>query len=602
MLTRLRQWFQRHRPTPMAEVSTSARDSSVFEKYVVEEVELKGVTTVQGPKDRRWRRPGWWRAARTAAGWTGLLALPASATLFARHAWPVDETRLLAVAWEMWARGRFVLPVLNGEPLVQAPLVPWLMQLGWRAFGVSEAWARALPALFAFGSLVVIGRLARRLWPEHVEIARYAPFVLIGSLFMAFSAPLLTSDMASLFGVLLALWVLAVLWRTRDARVWPLLGLALAFGLFARGPPVLLYVLPVAAAAPLWTRGAAHPVWRHWYQDVLKATVLALLLLAAWLVPASWQAGSWRYVLDFLVRAHHHAALDFYPVRDEWWWYLWLTPALLLPWTVLPLAWMRLWQARRHAVNPGLAFCLAWGVSGLALLSVLPGKQPQWLLPLLPAGALFVAWLLFEPTLEGQGERHALAGMSLPLMVAGALTAALPKLPRVEFLPEMLWNLSPWVGIGIVGLGVALAWLPVVEVRRRIVSMAAASVALVVFVILGVGSRFDSLYAVDDTARQLAELERARRPIAHVGAYHGQYHFAGRLMNSLEVVEPVQAPRWAQQHPDGGLVTYTGAWQPLTLPGVAPFRDAPYRDHNVKLWESRALAPPRETGEAATHR
>lgn len=598
MLTRLRQWFHR-RPPPTAETLRTAKDSGVLEKYVVEEIELKDVS-VHRPKDRRWR-PGWWRAARTTAGWTGLLALLASATLFARHAWPLDETRLLAVAWEMWSRGGVLVPTLNGAPQAQPPLMPWLMQLGWRAFGVNEVWARALPALFTFGSLVVIGRLARRLWPEHVEIARYAPFVLIGSLFMAFSAPLLTSDMASLFSVLLALWVLAVAWRTRDARVWPLLGLALALGLFAQGPPVLLTVLPVAAAAPLWARGAAHPVWRHWYQDVLKATLLALLLLAAWLLPASWQAG-WRFTLDFLARAHHHAALDFYPARGEWWWYLLLAPALLLPWTALPLTWMRFWQARRHAINPGLAFCLVWGASGLALLSLLPGKQPQWLLPLLPAGALFVAWLLFEPTLEGRGERHAFAGMSLPLMVAGALMAALPKLPRVEFLPEILWNLSPWVGISIIGLGVALAWLPVVETRRRVVSMAMASVALVVFVILGAGSRFDALYTVDGTARRLAELERERRPIAHVSEYHGQYHFAGRLRNSLQVIEPVQAPLWAQQFPDGVLVTYSRAWQPLTMPGAAPLWETSFRDHSVKLWESRALAPPHKAGEEAATR
>jgi hypothetical protein len=269
----------------------------------------------------------------------------------------------------------------------------------------------------------------------------------------------------------------------------------------------------------------------------------------------------------------------------------------MLPWSVLPLAWMRLWQARRHAINPGLAFCLVWGTSGVALFSLLPEKQPQWLLPLLPSGALFLAWLLFEPTLQGRGGRHALAGMSLPLMVAGALLAALPKLPRFELLPEMLWSLSPWVGIAIVGLGVALAWLPLVETRQRVISMTMACVALVVFVILGVGSRLDSVYAVDTTAQRLGVLEHERRPIAHVGEYRGQYHFAGRLTAPLQIIEPRQAASWAQRNPDGILVTYGAVWQPHAMPGAAPLWESNYRDDSVKLWESRALMPPRETGE-----
>jgi 4-amino-4-deoxy-L-arabinose transferase-like glycosyltransferase len=593
MFARLRQWFQRRSP-PATDDTRPSRRERALEKFVVEEIELKDVS-VPRPKERR-ARPDWWRAARRVAGWTGLLALPVAATLFARRAWPLDETRLLAIAWEMWSRGSLAVPVLNGEAIAQPPLMPWLTQLGWRAFGVNELWARVLPALFAFGSLVLVGRLARRLWPEQIEIARYAPYTLIGTLYFAFSAPLLTTDMAALFSVLLALWVLAVMWRTRDARLWPLLGLALVFGLFAHGPLVLAYILPAAVLAPLWARGAVHPMWRHWQQDVAKATLVAVLLLLAWLVPASWQAGGWWFVRDYLWHAPRYTALEFYPVHGEWWWYLWLAPVLMLPWAVLPLAWMRLWQARRHAINPGLALCLLWGVSGLALLSLLPGKQPQWLLPLLPSASLFLAWLLFEPTLEGRGERHALAGMSLPLMAVGALLAVLPKLPRVDFLPELLWSVSPWVGIGLVGLGVALAWLPLAEARQRVVSMAMASVALTVFVILGAGSRFDSLYAADEPARRLGALEGERRPLAHVGEYHGQFQFAGRLTTPLAVIESAQAAAWAQQNTDGVLVTYA-AWQPRVVPGAAALWEANYRDRSIRLWESRALLAPREAGE-----
>ena len=40
-------------------------------------------------------------------GW----AVLALAALFLRPLWPVDETRYLAVAWEMWQRGDFWCPI-----------------------------------------------------------------------------------------------------------------------------------------------------------------------------------------------------------------------------------------------------------------------------------------------------------------------------------------------------------------------------------------------------------------------------------------------------------------------------------------------------------
>ncbi|MDX1698178.1 MAG: hypothetical protein R3308_07810, partial [Thiohalobacterales bacterium] len=40
---------------------------------------------------------------------------------------PADELRYIAVAWEMWQRGDFLVPYLNGEPYShKPPLFFWL--------------------------------------------------------------------------------------------------------------------------------------------------------------------------------------------------------------------------------------------------------------------------------------------------------------------------------------------------------------------------------------------------------------------------------------------------------------------------------------------
>ena len=45
----------------------------------------------------------------------------------ARPLMPVDETRYAAVAWEMWTRGDFIVPRLDGLPYDhKPPLLFWL--------------------------------------------------------------------------------------------------------------------------------------------------------------------------------------------------------------------------------------------------------------------------------------------------------------------------------------------------------------------------------------------------------------------------------------------------------------------------------------------
>lgn len=57
-------------------------------------------------------------------------------TLLTRPILPIDETRYIAVAWEMWVRGDYLVPDLNNIAYShKPPLLFWLMQLSWFLFG-----------------------------------------------------------------------------------------------------------------------------------------------------------------------------------------------------------------------------------------------------------------------------------------------------------------------------------------------------------------------------------------------------------------------------------------------------------------------------------
>ncbi len=67
--------------------------------------------------------------------WGWLLLTVGMLTL--RTAIPIDETRYLSVAWEMWWRHSQWVPYLNGHTYDgKPPLLFWLMELGWLVFGV----------------------------------------------------------------------------------------------------------------------------------------------------------------------------------------------------------------------------------------------------------------------------------------------------------------------------------------------------------------------------------------------------------------------------------------------------------------------------------
>lgn len=105
----------------------------------------------------------WLSTSRLLAWFAGIGALTL-AFLVSLPFIPVDETRYVGVAWEMFARGDFLVPHLNGEPYHhKPPLLFWIFHLGWALFGINDWWPRVAGAVISFAGLLLTARLARRL-------------------------------------------------------------------------------------------------------------------------------------------------------------------------------------------------------------------------------------------------------------------------------------------------------------------------------------------------------------------------------------------------------------------------------------------------------
>ncbi|MBE9515436.1 MAG: glycosyltransferase family 39 protein [Proteobacteria bacterium] len=562
--------------------------AKALEQFVEEEIVIAAPTATvvsNNPTPKRKKKAAWKPFVRSTAGWIGLWALLTVASVFGRDAWPEDETRLLAMAWEMWRDGTWLLPTLNGiADWNTPPLVLWLIQFIWQGVGVNEMAVRLIPSIFTAMTAVVLVLLARNLWPGRVDIARFAPLTLFGMVFWSLFTNILLVDMAVVFFVVMAMWSLTLAGCKKNPLAWPMLSVALSLGILAGGLPILWYVLPVAMLAPAWTGTDANIQVGRWYGGVLFSTLVAMAVSIFWW----WQAsgGSEPGMSVWLSGWLLPQAANYFSSAMPWWGYLLFVPIVFLPWSVWPLVWLRLWHIRQEKTNRGMKFVMAWGMPMLALLCFLEPRQPHFLLPLFPAFALAITYLLFDDDLADKHEDGLAVSMSFPVIVIGGLLAILPKLPRIEFLPEWLWQLPPWIGMAIAFIGVILAWTPSQRIPVRMINMTVIGVLAVVGMNLVAGQLFNETMRVDEIAQQLAKAEQDGRAIAVVGEYNGKYHFAGRLQNGIDQLQVSEIISWANNYPDGLLLAANDNWQQQgSLRAPAPILNSNHGGQPVMMWE-----------------
>ena len=203
-------------------------------------------------------------------------------SLNGRSYFPIDETRYVTVAWNMWLNGDYLIPTLNGIAYShKPPLLFWLINLGWKVFGVNDWWPRLVPSLFALASVFVTRRIADRLWPEKTAIKDNAALILISSGLWVFFSTALMFDMLIAFFTVLGIWGLLVALQAHTSiqafKGWFMFALAIGGGLLAKGPTIFLQLLPVALLASWWSVDK-HLNAKNWYLPLIYS-VLGLSLI-----------------------------------------------------------------------------------------------------------------------------------------------------------------------------------------------------------------------------------------------------------------------------------------------------------------------------------
>lgn len=528
---------------------------------------------------------------------TGLWLFLILASLLTRGFIPVDETRYVSVAWEMWLRNDFLVPYLNGAVYShKPPLLFWLYQFGWWLFGVNDWWPRLVAPLFGLGSLFLIGQLARRLWPGRGAIAQLAPVLLWATLFWALFATVATFDMLLVFFTLLGMLGMVEAWRGHTVRGWLILAFAVGLGVLSKGPVILLHTLPVALSAPWWMGSGQRPdSWPRWYGGILGALLLGALIALAWALPAAASGGKEYADAIFWGQSAGRLGGDDVPHSEPVWWYLVRLPLMLLPWILWPPVWRGLRSLpAQWRLDAPLRFCLVWLILVFLLFSLVGGKRLQYLLPLIPALVLAATRLL-----AGAERRHTRFDGILPGIVtilAGVVIGLVPLLAGELHKAFWLRQVSPAWGLIALVPGFALLMGSKGSLERLTLKWALATTAILLC--LHAGPVRQGRVALDPApiGTYLKQLEQQGIPVAHVGDYHGQYQFVGRLERPLKVVTKGEALDWAKAHPDGRLLTYYALWH-SELTQHADFAQ-PYRGSVAAAWSGAEIADHPEWVEA----
>ncbi len=519
--------------------------------------------------------------------WAGLVGV----MLWVRPLVPVDETRYLAVAWEMWWRDSLAVPYLNGAYYDgKPPLFFWLMHLGWRAFGVNEWWPRLLAPLSGLGALLLVRAIAGRLWPNHAA-KDTAPLILLGSLYWALFCASTMFDMLLGFFALLSVYGVIRAWQEGGARHFILAGLALGCGILAKGPVVFLPALFIVLSARWWAgQGRMKRVtWRAWYGGALGAAGISALVALAWLVPMALGSDI-EYLKNMTVHQTAGYVSESFSHRRPIWWYVPLLPVLLFPWSFWPRAWLAFGAAKTMSGDPGVRLCAVWAVAVLIVFSLISGKQAHYPLLMFPAVALLLARLLPERDRTGDGS---LLAPAIALIALGVLCISVGGgiIPggAAAWLDQMTLQVWYFAGAGLIGLGLATTLARRGVLHMRITVLAAASCAMILVLAWGVMRASSPAYDMRPASAYLSQIESRGAPIAIAASYDGQFNFYGRIKVHIEKITAVAAESWALAHPDGYIIAlYAAEHWPLRAQ-LAPAFQGLYRSGGMAIWRAQDI-------------
>ncbi|MBM3820962.1 MAG: glycosyltransferase family 39 protein [Acidimicrobiia bacterium] len=367
-----------------------------------------------------------------------------------------DEAFYAEASREMVQSGDWLTPHFNYTDRWQKPvLYYWLSAAAYLVSGPTEWAARVWSALAGLGLVLVTWHAGRRFG----NAAAWLAGAIVGTCYGYFAmARLALPDLP------LAFCITVTIWAVLEQR-WVLAGTAAALGFLFKGPVAL--AVPAIVLVPIW--------WRERRTFPLRATGLLTAAAVFLVIGLPW------YVA--MTATHGTAYLDSFFVGDNFerfatdrfndprpiWFYGPILAGGMLPWSMYGYLLFR----RDGKLTNDEWRLLLWALVPIVFFTISIGKQPRYILPVLPPLAILLARALvseIEGAVASGGSRKSLSIGTWLTALLYAVLAVLLYRARPIFI-----SVAPWVstfaigviaaaGLAIAGVAASRTWhrLPVV--------------------------------------------------------------------------------------------------------------------------------------------
>ena len=307
-----------------------------------------------------------------------------------RYIWSPDEDEYALVNREMVEDGHWIFPTANGKPYsIKPPFFNWIGSLISLVNGeVTEATSRLPSAIAATAGIIILYLLGKALFGYRAGFL--AALVLATSpLYVNFARWIQINMMSTM---LLTATLLFFYWGyTNEKRrnlAYLLMYIPTGLGTLNMGP--VNVVMPgIVIALYLFLLKD----YRHIFQlRIGRGLLIYLLIVAPWYVAVSLHEG---YSYNLFIKTNLTRFFGHFAHAQPFYYYVLTTPLYFLPWTFyLPGAIAAYFSRVREDEKRKLLFPLIWAVGLFVFFSLSRTKRGEYLLPIFPALALLVGFVL----------------------------------------------------------------------------------------------------------------------------------------------------------------------------------------------------------------
>lgn len=308
--------------------------------------------------------------------------------LGARDFWAPVEPRYAEIARVMFAKGEWIVPMVNGDLYTDKPILYfWLVLITAKIAGAVNEWTVRLPvALGGVGFVLATYLFARDFISPRVGLL--ASVMLATSARVVWEARWAHIDVLFCFFFLLSVYFAArALLRKGSPKeilvAYVFMGLAtLAKGLIGVVLPALLLMVFMIVRRD----------WRMIPAARLHLGVpIFLLVVAPWVYLVS-VATDGKWLADFIYIHHFQRYAAGAGHRQPFYYYFTTLPVDCLPWTIFAIPALFAYRRyRKLLADPVKLFIALWFLVVWLFFSVSDTKRDLYLMPLLPTVAIFIA-------------------------------------------------------------------------------------------------------------------------------------------------------------------------------------------------------------------